>query len=398
VSADFSQHFHANPSRRRKIADFVTVIFFFGLLGSPLTALLLGNVSEISNPENRRLAEPPALEARWESWASFPRRSENYFDDHLGFRETMIRNFARLNLAAFGVSPSDKLVVGREGWLFFGDENAIAGYRGTDPLSPGELARWRSVLEERRDWLTERGIAYLVILVPDKHEFYAEYMPASLPRATDIHPMDQLVDFLAEHSDIEILDLRPALEAEKLKRRVYHRTDTHWNDAGAHAAYRAILRRLDALLPGIENAQPARVKRGQYDAPGLGLAGLVGLEDVLREEVLSARLIRPRAEIAREHRAHYKQRTRTLQPLAHGVANPKLPRAVMFRDSFGNALIPYLSEHFRRILYVWNRDVDPEVVVVEKPDIVIQQIVGRFLPRRPRTVAELQAASAAETR
>lgn len=386
-----------NPSRRRKTADFVTVAFFFGLLVSPLAALLLGNSSEISSPENRRLAEPPALEARWESWASFPRRSEDYFDDHLGFRETMIRNFARLNLAAFGVSPSDKLVVGREGWFFFGDANAIAGYRGTDPLSPGALAHWRRVLEERRDWLTERGIAYLVIFVPDKHEFYAEYMPASLPRATDIHPMDQLVDYLGEHSDVEILDLRPALEAEKRQRRVYHRTDTHWNDAGAHAAYRAILRRLNALLPGTESARPARVQRGQHAAPGLGLAGLVGLEDVLWEEVLSARVVRPKAEIAREHRAHYKRRTQTLQPLAHGVANPKLPRAVMFRDSFGNALIPYLSEHFRRILYVWNRDVDPEVVVVEKPDIVIQQIVGRFLPRRPRSIAELQAARPAQT-
>ena len=396
MSADIQQQTHTKP--RRKTADLVTVFFFFALLGAPLTALLVGNASEISSPENRRLAEPPTLEARWESWESFPRRSEDYFDDHLGFREIMIRNFFRLNLAAFGVSPSEKLVVGREGWFFFGDANAIAGYRGTNPLSPSALARWRRVLEERRDWLAEKGIAYLVVFVPDKHEFYAEYMPASLPRATDIQPMDQLVNYLAELSDVEVLDLRPALESEKRKRRVYHRTDTHWNEVGAHAAYRAILRRLDAMLPGIENTQPAPVKFNQFDAPGLGLASLIGLEDLLREEVLSARLIRPKAEIAREHRAHYKRRSETLQPFAHGVANPQLPRAVMFRDSFGNALIPYLSEHFRRILYVWNRDVDPEVVTVEKPDIVIQQIVGRFLPRRPRSIAELQAARAAQAR
>jgi hypothetical protein len=51
-------------------------------------------------------------------------------------------------------------------------------------------------------------------------------------------------------------------------------------------------------------------------------------------------------------------------------------------------LIPFLSEHFSRILYVWERDVDPHVVRIEKPDIVIQEIVGRFLGRRPQGVGE----------
>ena len=133
----------------------------------------------------------------------------------------------------------------------------------------------------------------------------------------------------------------------------------------------------------------------QSGAPSLallGLASLVGLQDSYPEEVLIAEPIDPKAEIAREYRAGYERRVRTLSPFAHGVSDAKLPRAVMFRDSFGNALVPYLSEHFRRILYVWNRDVDPRVVGVEKPDIVIQQIVGRFLGRRPRGIQELETA------
>ena len=62
----------------------------------------------------------------------------------------------------------------------------------------------------------------------------------------------------------------------------------------------------------------------------------------------------------------------------------------MFRDSFGNALIPYLSENFSRILYVWNRDVDPRVVAIEQPDVVIQEVVGRFLGRAPKGIARIQ--------
>jgi hypothetical protein len=280
------------------------------------------------------------------------------------------------------------LVVGEEGWFFVGDRDAVAHYRGIDPLGPGELNRWQRILEERQAWLAEQGIAYLVVLVPDKHEVYGEYMPASLPRTSEIRPLGQLADHLAEHSNIPFLDLREALAQEKGKRRIYHQTDTHWNDAGAYAAYVAILGQLDETLPNLEASQPVRVRRTNHDSAGLGLAALVGMEEILREEVLSVEVERPHSQIAPEHRAGYARRTRQLLPLAHGVPDPDLPRAVMFRDSFGTALIPFLSEHFSRILYVWERDVDPHVVRIEKPDIVIQEIVGRFLGRRPQGVGE----------
>ncbi len=42
-------------------------------------------------------------------------------------------------------------------------------------------------------------------------------------------------------------------------------------------------------------------------------------------------------------------------------------RAVMFRDSFASRLIPFLSEHFSRILYQWQNDFDPELVRREQP-------------------------------
>ena len=58
----------------------------------------------------------------------------------------------------------------------------------------------------------------------------------------------------------------------------------------------------------------------------------------------------------------------------------------MFRDSFANALIPFLSESFDRIVYVWQPDVHPQVVQIEKPDVVIHEIAERFLARTPHGV------------
>jgi hypothetical protein len=374
-----------SPRAEPRWANVTTVALFLLTLWLPLiTSTFIGH-TEISETEQRFLAPLPSFGP---DWASFPRRLETYYDDHLGLRSALIRHQALIDVGVFGVSPTEKLVIGKRGWLFFGDPNAIAHYRGIAPLTQAELDTWTRILEERRDWLNERGAAFLLVLVPDKHLMYPEYMPDGLPRISEVHPLDQLADYLALHSDVEVLDLREALLAAKEQDRVYHRTDSHWNELGAYAAYRAIHERLRSLVPALADVEPIGVERSRRDEPGMGLARIVGRAAIQHEEVLSATPVDPRSRIKPEHRATYAERVRTLAPIAHGVDDDALPRAIMFRDSFANALIPYLSEDFQRILYVWNRDVDPRIVRVEQPDVVIQQILGRFLGRQPVGISE----------
>jgi hypothetical protein len=61
------------------------------------------------------------------------------------------------------------------------------------------------------------------------------------------------------------------------------------------------------------------------------------------------------------------------------IPGSPLPRAVVFRDSFASRLVPFLSEHFSRAVYLWQNDFDPEIVEKEHPDVVIQEIVSRHL-------------------
>ena len=71
------------------------------------------------------------------------------------------------------------------------------------------------------------------------------------------------------------------------------------------------------------------------------------------------------------------------------VDDPTLPRAVVFRDSFSSALIPFLSEHFSRVVYLWQDEIDADVILEEEPDIVIQEIAGRYLYSLPPSAARL---------
>ena len=65
--------------------------------------------------------------------------------------------------------------------------------------------------------------------------------------------------------------------------------------------------------------------------------------------------------------------------------DPGLPRALVFRDSFLTAVIPFLSENFQYSKYYWNNwDADTpiaEMIASVRPDIVIEEVVERLIKR-----------------
>jgi len=61
------------------------------------------------------------------------------------------------------------------------------------------------------------------------------------------------------------------------------------------------------------------------------------------------------------------------------VDNNNLPKAVIFRDSFGAAIQPFISEHFSRITWIWKHKIDLKLIEEEQPDFVIVELVERYL-------------------
>jgi hypothetical protein len=119
------------------------------------------------------------------------------------------------------------------------------------------------------------------------------------------------------------------------------------------------------------------VEPAERDIEGQDLARMIGLMRVLHETDLGFRLKRPRQ--ARVVDPPGLDASAEVGRLVTEIPGSSLPRAVVFRDSFASRLAPYLSEHFRRAVYLWQDDFDADVVLNEHPDVVIQEIVGRHL-------------------
>jgi alginate O-acetyltransferase complex protein AlgJ len=286
------------------------------------------------------------------------------------------------------VPTSTYVLLGRASWLFYTPRPAGMDYEGVRPFTTEELNRWQRVLEHRREWLERHNCHYLLFIPPDKQTIYAEYLD---PKYRLCHPqsrLDQLLAHLREqHSKVEILDIRQPMLAAKEGERLYHRTDSHWNDRGAFVGYRELVGLLRNWFPAIRPWPRSAFRETTSETKGGDLATMVELSEREREVWLNLTPLSPRrARLATEGVVWPKgvnfPLSATVQrgePFAKECDDPRLPRAVVFHDSFCEALEPFLSEHFRRIAYLWRDDFHPEVIEREKPDVVIQEILERKL-------------------
>jgi hypothetical protein len=59
--------------------------------------------------------------------------------------------------------------------------------------------------------------------------------------------------------------------------------------------------------------------------------------------------------------------------------DPRLPKVLVFRDSFAWPLIPFMAESFQSSVFVWTSEFLPELIEREKPDLVIYEYVERYV-------------------
>lgn len=352
------------------------VALFLAILWLPLALNVAGFDGADPGAENRELAPFPRFDGTARSLTNYGHDLGKWFEDHFGLRSTLVRWYGDSRLFVLDVSPSASVLKGRDGWFFYADDHALEDYASEDLLTTDAVANWREAVARAQKWLHARHIGYVFFIAPDKHFVYPEQMPPTIVRANATSRTDQVYGGL---QGIGItVDLRPALAEARAHERIYQKTDTHWNDRGALVAYQAIINAARAQVPAIGEPWTRSDFEARTDDVEAGdLAAMMGLKRVLREENLA--LVPKHPRLARVVEPAGADPTAEEGRLVTEIPGSTLPRAVIFRDSFTSHLAPFLSEHFSRVVYLWQNDFDTQVIEQERPDVVIQQIVGRHL-------------------
>ncbi len=324
---------------------------------------------EVQLTENRTLAELPKLPSDFPSLHSFPQKLNDYLQDQFPLRSEAIQVLNYLRYRA-GYSALSKIVVGKDGWLFYDDGSHMAQGRGILTYAPDVLARWMLGLDQRLEYTRQRGATFYVLPVPQQETVYPEKLPDWL--AKDVKPttdVDQLLEAASAKGIDRIVDVRPAFFAAKASRAVYSPYDLHWNGNGAYIAYRTLMERISRDYPDLAPL-PQSSFTPNLKARQEGLARMLGITNFVEDD----ENYYANAPLHDPDKTTYLSDRRDLWSPQILDTNPAAKRTLLFiRDSFSSEFIPFLKPHFRRMIVALADDVSFPKDLIERfhPDIVI---------------------------
>lgn len=357
-------------------------LVFFGILLIPLLLFGQPGFAPVPLSENRTPRPFPKYSLFWFQ------KLEQWFNDRFGLRDTFVYYGARLQISALGLSANRNVAIGSDNWLFYDGffkpgRPMFADFLGKEALSAEQLTRMSDTLRNVQHKLAACGIDFLFVMPPDKQTVYPEKMPFRSHLATRTRA-DQFFDHLRQAApEVRALDLRKPLAEAKAERpqELYMRTDTHWNDLGALIGYRAIARQLHArgILTTTARADLAAYSFEAVPFQGGDIAtNMLSLPGYFTDQVM----------LRRQGPPSYAQSV----ALPPGWPSPKNPEEyfattnphgkgtlLLYRDSFGHYLLPYLNEDFRNVIAIARHQVNGKEIRRAAPNLVILQVLERLL-------------------
>ena len=296
------------------------------------------------------------------------------FDNTYYGRVDLIRLFSRTR-SHLGDQLINDAILTPDRKFLNGNYNNLNDFQNTWPFTQRELERIYSKLTKIEMRLTRKDIPLIIIIPPNKNTIYPELMPKEIPVIGEESRLDQVIHYLEERDGPYIIDMRERFFLEKQEHKLYYNTDSHWTPYGAYLGYEAIIMEINKYIPEVTPKPFEAFKLEKRQAGGnlsKSLANLDISEDFYRIVPVEGEKAPERVFLKRGEDRDY------INILVN--SDSSLPRLLVFRDSFCNDLIPYLTQNFSHSVFVLN-DVDEFLFESETPQVVIIEYAERFLDR-----------------
>lgn len=368
----------------KNISNILLGVLFMLMLILPFAQKHFELFPDIASNEKRQLASMPEFDIT--SLDGFPGRYEKFYNDHFSFRSRMIMMKSIFSLVLFNVSPDpDKVIIGKNNWLFMVSDE-LETYRGTDLLNNEQLDTIRLALNNRKQYFRKQNIKVYFVIVPTKYTVYPENLPFYVDKFRGENRTDQVKELLL-NLDIPTIDLREALIYKKSDKPLFRKADNHWNDLGAFYGTQIILDSIKKDFPQIDLPSLNDYKLEERKTSIGNLSAMINMQDYFPEMMvtLESNQLTDAVEIPKYGfpvptkfglSKHYE--------MCYSTKNDSLPDILVFRDSFGNAMIPFLKESFDTSIFIfdkWRYQLNPQIIEDVDPDIVVYAILESLLEK-----------------
>ena len=297
----------------------------------------------------------------------------SWFTDHFAFRQDMVTAQARAKTGLLGESPQESVISGTNGWLYYGE--TLNDYMEKGTMSERQIFNAAHTVRLMQEQCETDGQKFVFAVAPNKNSLYPDNMPKMYKKSGSPKNWDRLVPVLKEEG-VCWCDLMNTFRSTKEV--LYHKTDSHWNNKGALLAYNKILDTAGIQHNDFKNI-PCSVSHSAFSGD---LETMLYPKDIRREDEFLYAL--PNTFRYVNGQKPDDMNIETACPNGAGTL-------VIYRDSFGNTLFPFLAQSFKTT--VLRKAVPYDMTLPQKKhaNAVVLEIVERNLPNLQKKAPRMQA-------
>ena len=331
--------------------------------------ILLMPFAQTDSAEKRKLSEFPDHVTENGVNLEFTSEVDTWLSEHFPFRSQLISLNNYWKAAVFQTSDEDQVVVGKDGWLFFAE--TLPDYLGNNRFSDVTLKRILTTVSLMEEYVRENDADFVFTVAPNKNTVYPQYMPDRYKKIQEKTNLQRLTDALQDTAYYTNLSA-----AFDMSQQVYQKRDSHWNAFGALCGYRALMRTANRDASLFDNVSHHIENTWRGDLDDMIFPAL----NILDEQVVYD------LDWSYTFTSNY----HTEEDIRISTENPRGDGSLfMFRDSFANALLPFMAQTFETA--VFSRETPYNLCEAVQYDTVVLEIVERNLQNLLKTAPVMPA-------
>lgn len=281
--------------------------------------------------------------------------------------------------------------VGSNDFFFEGTE--INDYVGRTVMKDARLKKVSDMMNARDAWAKDNDIKLYLVIAPNKSSVYSDYVPDKITPAEKTNT-DVLVEYLAENSTVEVIDLRqPLIDARaEYGDTLFYKHDTHWNNNGGFVGYSEVMRRINEDIAGAYTLTKDDFNVTEHETYMKDLAWYLGYYSAYTDfgpvYTLKNGLGAGIKEVG-EYDWHGQFRycskwqdgySDSLKYVTYeNVYNADAPSLYMYRDSFSVSMLHFFKDSFNKSVFDWTYDFNQREILDSGADVVIMEVVEKHL-------------------
>ncbi|MFJ7979996.1 DHHW family protein [Lysinibacillus xylanilyticus] len=316
-------------------------------IGGMFSINLLTPNKSFSDSENRNLELFPTFSIQNLLDKKFNTNYEKYISDQFAFRDFWISMKSDID-RTIGKKENNGVYIGKNGYLL-------------QKFNKPEDQDVKSNIEALNDFhLANPNVQKYVMLVPTAISILENKLPNYVSHVDEVTYIDKVKKSL--NKEINFIDVNPILSSKK-NEYIYYKTDHHWTTKGAYYAYLELSKNMNFIPTQKESFNIKNITNSFYGS----LYSKAGFRHI---EPDSIELYEPKEAI--KYKVEYVDENKTSNSLYEmnnikkkdkytvffngnhplvkiTTENTNAKKLLVVKDSYANALLPFLLSHFSEI-------------------------------------------------